>query len=157
MLWKLIVTCCINYSCSLEHSELWNLNCRWFVLIGNSSTIFGENVLNYIRNDWWKFRCSMSVFRWVIIFLAKGLFISAAPFILTLLGAVTVDAELQGMDIEIEGLATGHVDEFILGLDWLQSKRADWNFKTRKLTVHGQVYQLMDGRKRAQCRRLVLQ
>ena len=38
-----------------------------------------------------------------------------------------------------------------------QAKGAGWNFRTGKLTVHGQVYQLVDGRKRAQCRRLVLQ
>ena len=33
----------------------------------------------------------------------------------------------------------------------------NWNFRTRKLTVDGQVYQLADGRKRAHCRRLILQ
>ena len=66
-----------------------------------------------------------------------------------ILGAVT--------DIEIEGLVTDHVDEVILGLDWLQAKKADWNFRTGKLSVDGQVYQLMDGRKRTHCRRLVLQ
>ena len=66
-----------------------------------------------------------------------------------ILGAVTVSAKLQGRDIEIEGIVTDHVDEVILGLDWLQAKGADWNFRTGKLTVHGQVYQLVDGRKRA--------
>ena len=42
---KLIVTC------SLENSELSNLNCRRFVVIGNISTTFGENVFNYVGND----------------------------------------------------------------------------------------------------------
>ena len=73
-----------------------------------------------------------------------------------ILGAVTVTARLQGRDIEIEGLVTYHVDEVILGLDWLQAKGADWSFRTGKLTVDDQVYHLMDG-KRAYCRRLVLQ
>ena len=74
-----------------------------------------------------------------------------------ILGAVSVAAKLQGRDIEIEGIVTDHVDEVIFGFDWLQTKGADWEFKTGKLTVHGQVYQLVDGRKRAHCRRLVLQ
>ena len=62
-----------------------------------------------------------------------------------ILGAVTVTARLQGKDIEIEGLVTD------------QAKGSDWNFRTEKLTVDGQVCQLMNGRTRAHCRRLVLQ
>ena len=42
-----------------------------------------------------------------------------------ILGAMTVTAKLQGRDIEIEGLVTDHVDEVILGLDWLQAKGAE--------------------------------
>ena len=61
-----------------------------------------------------------------------------------ILGAVTVTARFQGRDIEIEGLVTDHVDEVIHGLHWLQAKGADWDFRTGKLTVDGQVYQLMD-------------
>ena len=60
---------------------------------------------------------------------------------------MTMTAKLQGRDIEIEGLVTDHVDEIILGLDWLKAKGADWNFRTGKLTVHGQMYQLVDGRR----------
>ena len=57
---------------------------------------------------------------------------------ISILGAGTVTAKLQGRDIKIDGLVTDHVDEVILGLDWLQAKEADWNFRTGKLTVHGQ-------------------
>ena len=39
----------------------------------------------------------------------------------------------------------------------MQAKGADWNFKTEKLTVDGQVYQLVDAKKREHCRRLILQ
>ena len=74
-----------------------------------------------------------------------------------ILDAVTVTARLQGRDIEIESLVTDHVNEVILGLDWLQAKGADCNFRTGQLTVDRQVYQLVDGRKRAHCRRLTLQ
>ena len=70
-----------------------------------------------------------------------------------ILGAVTVTARLQESDIEIDGLVTDHADELILELDWLQAKGADWNFRTGNLTVDEQVYQLMDERKRAHCRR----
>ena len=74
-----------------------------------------------------------------------------------ILGAVAVTAKRQGRNIEIDGLVTDHVNEVILGINWLQANGADWNFKTRKLTVDGQVYQLVDERKRAHCRILVLQ
>ena len=77
--------------------------------------------------------------------------------VVLMLGAMTVTAILQERDIEIDGLVTDHVDEVILGLDWLQAKGADWNLRTGKLTVHGQVYQLVDGRNWEHCRRLVLQ
>ena len=73
------------------------------------------------------------------------------------LGAVTVTAKLQGRDFEIEGLVTDHVDEVILGLDWLHAKGADWNFRTGKLTVDWQVYQLVDEMKSTHCWRLILQ
>ena len=74
-----------------------------------------------------------------------------------ILGAVTVTANLQGKNIEIDRLVTDHVDDVILGLDSLQAKGADCNFQTGKLTVDGQAYQLVDGRKRAHCRRMIIQ
>ena len=46
-----------------------------------------------------------------------------------ILSVVTVTVRLRGSDIEIEGLVTDHVDEVLLGLDWLQAKGADWNFR----------------------------
>ena len=63
---------------------------------------------------------------------------------------------MDGMSRSMEWV-TDHVDKIILGLDWLQAKGADWNFKTGKLTVDRQLYQLVYGRKRAQCKRLILQ
>ena len=44
---------------------------------------------------------------------------------ISILGEITVTAKLQGKDIKIDGLVTDHVDEVILGLDWLQAKGAD--------------------------------
>ena len=52
-------------------------------------------------------------------------FSAASGTSIPILGTVTVTARLQGSDIEIEGLVTDHVDEVILGLDWLQAKGAD--------------------------------
>ena len=54
---------------------------------------------------------------------------SANSTSIPILGAVMETAKLPGRDVEIEGLVTNHVDEAILGLNWLQAKGADWNNK----------------------------
>ena len=57
----------------------------------------------------------------------------------------------------MDGLVTDHVQEVIIGLDWLQSRGASWDFATGKLLINGEDYLLLNLQKRMFCRRLVLQ
>ena len=43
-------------------------------------------------------------------------------------GTVTVRAKLGGRTITMDGLVLEHIQEVILGLDWLESQGANWNF-----------------------------
>ena len=57
----------------------------------------------------------------------------------------------------MDGFVTEHVQEVILGLDWLQSQEALWDFKTGKLIIGGDIHLLLDSSKSMFCRGLVIQ
>ena len=69
----------------------------------------------------------------------------------------SVKALFKGREIIMNGLVTDHVQDVIIGLDWLQSRGALWNFDSGKLLINGEVYLLLNSQKRMFCRRLVLQ
>ena len=47
------------------------------------------------------------------------------------IGAVTVRAKLGGRTITMDGLVSEHIQEVIIGLDWLESQEANLNFCER--------------------------
>ena len=73
------------------------------------------------------------------------------------IGTVTVRAKLGGRTITMYGLVSEHIQEVILGLDWLESQGANWNFCEGKLTIGQETHVLLSATRGVFCRRLVAQ
>ena len=73
------------------------------------------------------------------------------------IGTVTVRAKLGGRTITMDRLVSEHIQEVILGLDWLESQGANWNFCEVKLTIGEETHVLLSATRGVVCRRLVAQ
>ena len=57
----------------------------------------------------------------------------------------------------MDELVSEHIQEVILGLDWLESHEASWNFCEGKLTIDNEMHVLLSATRGVFCRRLVAQ
>ena len=73
------------------------------------------------------------------------------------IGTVTMRAKLGGRTITMDGLVSEHIQEVILGLNWLESQGANWNFCEGKLTIGEETHVLLSAARGVFCRRLVAQ
>ena len=73
-----------------------------------------------------------------------------------IIGEVTVEAELNKRTLTIQGYASPHVNEVILGLGFLKDHGVSWNFATGMVTMYGQDFRLLDRDMRGACRRIIL-
>ena len=55
----------------------------------------------------------------------------------------------------MNGLVPEHIQEVILGLDWLESQGVNWNFCEGKLTIDEETHVLLSAARGVFCRRLV--
>ena len=69
---------------------------------------------------------------------------------------VTVRAKLGRRTMIMDGLVAEHIQEVILGLDWLQSHGANGNFCEGKLTIGQETHVLLSATRGVFCRRLVV-
>ena len=70
---------------------------------------------------------------------------------------VTVRAKLGGRTITMDGLVSEHIQEVILGLDWLEMQGANWNLGEGKLTIGEETHVFLSATRGVFCRRLVAQ
>ena len=75
-----------------------------------------------------------------------------------ILGRTTLRAKLGEQDVEIDGLVSEHVNDIMIGIEWLQINRVIWNFAEGEITLNGTKYQLSPSKRgeRPWCRRVVL-
>lgn len=74
-----------------------------------------------------------------------------------IIGEVTIEAELEGRKLTIQGYASPHVSEVILGLGFLKTHQVFWNFATGVVTLYGQNFKLLDRDMKGACRRVILE
>src|SRR6266516_448692 len=53
------------------------------------------------------------------------------------LGEITVAFKLEGIKVQADLLVSDHVDEFMLGFDWMAKHEIQWDFKTNRVTFRG--------------------
>jgi hypothetical protein len=58
------------------------------------------------------------------------------------LGETTIWMNVGTLTLPVTGLVTEHVDEIMLGIDWLVAHKVQWDFDKGKLLMYGQEYQL---------------
>ena len=73
------------------------------------------------------------------------------------LGRVTLNGAIGRRMITIDGLATKHVNNVILGLGWLRQHEAVWDFKTGRIKLDAQSYKLQSRRSSGLCCRVVVE
>lgn len=62
--------------------------------------------------------------------------------IIAVLGTVRLPVLLKGEEILVEGIASDHDAEMLLGIDRLDAYAAIWDMKRGELFMHGQVFSL---------------
>ncbi|HSN24140.1 MAG TPA: hypothetical protein VLS45_08230, partial [Methylomicrobium sp.] len=72
-------------------------------------------------------------------------------------GTATVEAQAGDHTFQLTGLVTDHVNEVMLGFDFLDSHDATWHFRTGEINLDGYVHKLHNGGPATWCRRVVLQ
>jgi len=70
-------------------------------------------------------------------------------------GEVTVTVVVAGDEVGVSMIASEHVMEIILGLDWLQKMGAIWNFQASEVLLRGKYYSLESKNAVKWCRRVV--
>jgi hypothetical protein len=73
------------------------------------------------------------------------------------LGSVTVEAELGGRRLAIDGYASHQVTEIILGLNFLRAHSAVWHFADGTVEIGGQYHRLRSREGHNACRRVRLE
>ena len=74
-----------------------------------------------------------------------------------IIGKVMIEAVLSGQKLIIEGYASPHVDEIILGLGFLKAHGVLWDFTTGSITMYGKSFKLLDRDMQGVCRRVILE
>jgi len=73
-------------------------------------------------------------------------------------GEADVDLEFDtGLVIRSKFLVSSHVDEVMLGLDWLRNQRCIWNFNDCTIRINGNDFKLCSSKANLRVRRVVLQ
>ena len=75
---------------------------------------------------------------------------------LPLLGSTHVTMKIGDQTIETEALVSKHIDEVMLGLDWLVSHNIQWQFGAGTIGINGQQFILHSKDDINRCRRLVV-
>ena len=74
------------------------------------------------------------------------------------LGCAEVPITTELFSSTIDGIATNHVTEVMLGADWLSDNNAQWNFVDSTVNLNGSVHKLnVRPRGEKWCRRVVIQ
>jgi len=71
-------------------------------------------------------------------------------------GATTVIVLVNGHPLEIEGLVSDNVGDIIIGVSWLSSHEAVWDFSAGQICIDGETYNLQSKSSDNWCRRIVL-
>lgn len=70
------------------------------------------------------------------------------------LGETLVESEISGVTFRIHCLVAEQLSEMILGLNWLEQKKATWNFVQRGIQLQGQMFSLYSLLLTAKCRKV---
>jgi len=76
---------------------------------------------------------------------------------ISVLGVITVEAELGGQRLTIDGYASNQVTEIILGLNFLRANGAVWRFADGTVEIGGRRHKLKTREGHGACRRVVLE
>lgn len=62
--------------------------------------------------------------------------------LIEVLGLVRLPVSLKGREIIVEGVASDHIADMLLGFDWLEAQTAVWDMRKGQLFMHSQVFSL---------------
>ena len=91
------------------------------------------------------------------LYQARKNLIAANGTQIPILGWTTLQAYVGNSLLEINGLVTEHVQDIMLGIDWLQDNGAYWDFVRREVIIDGQHHRLCSKQSgRTWCRRIIV-
>ena len=61
---------------------------------------------------------------------------------IAVLGVATVPMRVGNLRTPVSGLVSDHIAEVMLGIDWLTTKNAVWNFAQTKIWLNGEQHNL---------------
>ena len=77
--------------------------------------------------------------------------------IIEMLGLVDLPASLEGKELWVSGVASDHVGELLLGIDWLEEQQEVWDMRRGELYMYGSVFPLKAKQDGGWVRRVVVQ
>ena len=72
-------------------------------------------------------------------------------------GSATITVSAGKQRLRITGFVSDHIVELMVGVDWLKTHNAVWNFRTSEVELDGDVYRLLSKESTGWCRRVVVQ
>ena len=72
-------------------------------------------------------------------------------------GEIELAASIGSLQLDIKGLCSHNVSEVILGLNFLRANEAIWDFKTGRISLRGQRFDLQTRDVKNACRRVILE
>ena len=73
------------------------------------------------------------------------------------LGEVELPVWIGNREVLVLGIASDHVAEMLLGIDWLETQGAIWDLRRGEIYVHSGVYPLKARTNGGWCRRIIVQ
>ena len=73
------------------------------------------------------------------------------------LGLVRLQVSLQGREMIVERVASDHIAEVLLGIDWLEAQAAVWDMGKGQLFMHGRVFSMRPKLDEGWVRRVIVQ
>lgn len=70
------------------------------------------------------------------------------------LGETILHCQINDYLCEIPCLVTDQVDELILGLAWLEERKAQWNFGEKWIKIDNQFFPIYSQNRKGQCRKI---
>ena len=73
------------------------------------------------------------------------------------LGLVSLPVVLREQELLVSGVASDHIGELLLGIDWLEEQQAIWDMRRGELYMHGSLFPLKAKQDGGWVRRIVVQ
>ena len=91
------------------------------------------------------------------IYKTRQVCVAANGTAIPIVGTTTIPGQIGTKNIKITGLVTNHINDMLLGMDWLQENQVSWDFNRAEVSIDGESFKLRLRKATSQyCRRIAV-